>query len=85
MAKSKEAEPVFHEGAQCYVVALRYDFVERRGRLIMGDDSCTDMSGAIRMFEAIDPGVQSIATFAGATPDTSYVRVNGKWEALLPA
>lgn len=82
------SEPRYHEEAQCYVQRVTYDFKERRGVLLMGDGSCTDMSGCIRVFERIDPDVQRIDTYAGPVPDTVYRRHSerfGGWRAYPPA
>lgn len=44
------------------------------------------MGGAIKLFERIDPDVKLIETFAGAVPDTFYVKTqDGEWGAALPA
>ena len=49
----------------CFVRRLDYDFVLREGVLWMGHGSCTDMSGCIRLFLAIDFDVQFIVTMGG--------------------
>ncbi|CAN7202586.1 hypothetical protein LJR030_000524 [Rhizobium sp. LjRoot30] len=77
----------FDERTQCYLHRVHYDFDEQRGILIMGRSSCTDMSGAIRLFEAIDPGVRLIETFAENVPDTIYRKHTerfGGWRAYSP-
>ena len=82
------SETRYHEDTQCYVQRVSYDFKERRGILLMGDGSCTDMAGCIRVFERIDPEVQRIDTYAGEVPDTVYRRHSqkfGGWRAYLPA
>jgi hypothetical protein len=78
----------FNEETQCYVERLEYDFEHRAGKLFMGENSCTDMSGCIRLFSRIDPMVELIETFASPSHprrDTAYRRRNGKWQAGLPA
>lgn len=75
----------FHPDLQCFVLELRYDYEQRIGIATLGNDqSCTDMSGCIKTFKAIDPEVRQIQTFAarGAKADVVYTRDNeGKWNA----
>ena len=76
---------VTHLGLLSYVSGLAYNFVERSGHLDMSADSCCDMKGCIELFERIDPGCRRIDTFAGAKPDTIYVRLaGGRWTAYEP-
>lgn len=75
----------FHPKLQCYVLELRYDYEQRIGVAVLGSaTSCTDMGGCIAAFQAIDPEVRQIQTYAdrGRKPDTVYTRgENGKWDA----
>jgi hypothetical protein len=66
----------------CYVKRLTYEFNTRTGRLDMPEHNCCDMTGAIALFQAIDPKVRFIETFAGGVSDTSYRRQGDKWEAV---
>ena len=78
----------FRDDVQCYVDRLEYDFQRRAGKLFMGENSCTDMSGCIGLFKKIDPGVELIETIASPSHprrDTTYRLVDGKWQAYLPA
>ena len=52
--------------------------------LDLGDGECYHMDTAIRMAEAIMPGVCRIVTFAGDVPDTEYRLWQGKWSAYMP-
>lgn len=77
----------FDDRTQCYLHRVMYDFEARRGVLVMDEGSCTDMSGAISVFEAIDPEVKRIDTYAADKPDTVYRRHSdrlGGWQAYLP-
>ena len=74
---------VFRGDVQCFVQKLTYDFKEKVGQLMMEDGSCTDMSGCIKLFKAIDPGVVGILTIAGGRRDTGYVLINGEWQARV--
>lgn len=74
----------YHLAAQCYVYELRYDFRRRIGHLLMPDDACTDMAGAIDTFRRIDPGVLAVVTYAGRHPDMIYVFTEGDWQARDP-
>ena len=70
---------------QTAVDSLAYDFNAATGRLYMPDGVCTDMSGCIALFTAIDPKVRHIVTFAGGKQDTTYHRDGAHWEARKPA
>jgi hypothetical protein len=72
----------WHKGLQCYVKAIEYRPADRLGVLEMDSDSCCDMAGCIALFEAIDPEVENIVTRAGESPDTSYRRKAGRWQAV---
>lgn len=76
---------VYRSDTQCYAERLEYDFVNRAGALHMRDGSCTDMTGAIQLFQAIDANVEAIDTFAGGKPDTLYRKERHGWEAYRPA
>jgi hypothetical protein len=52
--------------------------------LDMQPDGCCDMSGAIRVAQAIMPAVFRIVTFAGDVQDTEYRLWQGKWSAYAP-
>jgi hypothetical protein len=80
---------IYRADVVCYVKELHYDFVNRRGVLMMGEDSCTDMMGCIRLFQSIDQHVEGIVTVQtppeGDRRDTSYRLVDGEWVAFDPA
>jgi hypothetical protein len=68
----------------CRVQPLVYDARTRIGRLDFPAGDCCDMSGAIKLFTAIDPDVLAIETFSGGEPDTVY-RFNARdreWTAF---
>jgi len=65
----------------CEVRSLSYDFTARTGILVMAEDHCADMAGAIALFQRIDPNVQTIKTIAGDVPDTAYRRRGAAWVA----
>ena len=74
----------------CEVVEIRYGVAERIGIAILKDGHCTDMCGAIRFFQRIDPEVRQVQTFGGKKPDMVYSRIGdahwhrgivGKWVA----
>lgn len=69
---------------QTDVAEISYDVARRRGIVKMPDGCCTDMSGCIALFMAIDPECRSIITIAGGWPDTVYYRYgDGEWQAAL--
>ncbi|QKC99198.1 hypothetical protein EB231_35010 [Mesorhizobium sp. NZP2298] len=71
----------FHDTMQCYVRSVAYDFYTGVGTVFMEEDSCTDMSGCIDVFERMDSKVRRIETYAGARQDTTYIKVNCEWIA----
>ena len=75
-------QPTYHPELQCAVHGLDYDFTTRTGTLHMANGHCCDMSGAIAMFERIDPAVETIRTNAGDVSDTAYRRRGDGWVAL---
>lgn len=64
--------------------SLRYNVETRTGVLYLPPYCCTDMDGAIAMFQNIDPNVARIVTVAGVVEDTVYEQIRGKWTATLP-
>ena len=77
-------EETFDAGLMCHLERLEYDTKAKIGALWLADGSCTDMGGAIAVFERIDPGVQAIMTFAGRRRDTAYHRTSdGSWRAVV--
>nr|WP_157808485.1 hypothetical protein [Brucella intermedia] len=77
-------EPYYHDGMQCYVNCIHYDFHTKTGTVFMEEDACTDMSGCIAFFERIDPYVMTVRTLAGEEEDTIYQRCPGHWSAFTP-
>jgi len=85
-------ETLFRRDLGCYAVEVRYDFVERKGALVMGWRGCCDMTGCIAFFVRIDPEVRKIETFQipGEDPsepwkvDTWYKLLAEGWRALPP-
>lgn len=73
--------PIWRDDVQCDVVSLSYDFSARKGVLHLDEGNCTDMSGCIGIFVAIDPDVRRIDTIAGKITDTVYVRRGDRWFA----
>lgn len=77
--------PVWRQDLQASVLCLTYDFTRRAGVLTLVPETCTDMSSAVRLFEAIDPGVALIDTrpaISGFVGGTRYVREGDRWHAL---
>lgn len=65
------------------VQRLEYDYESQRGILYMPTHCCTDMGGAVRLFQHIDPKVRVIYTFAGQAEDTVYFKErSGLWSAI---
>ena len=91
--KVKEWDHISEE-LMCEVVEIRYMVAEKVGRAILRDGHCTDMCGAIRFFQRIDPGVCEVRTFGGSKGNSVYVRTGdgrwhpgiiGEWESVHPA
>lgn len=76
---------VWREDLKCSVLGIDYSFVSKVGVLILPPLCCTDMTGAIEFFRAIDKDVTLIRTIAGDEPDVVYVRKShGRWVAKDP-
>ena len=75
---------VFDWRFKCFVERLQYDYQSKIGVLIMGELSCTDMSGCIGLFKCIDPNVKEIHTRSdsGSIRDTIYKKKDGKWHSI---
>jgi hypothetical protein len=63
---------------------VSYNTEKRMGVVVIGAWGCTDMPGAVRFFERIDPLVEKIATFNDHGPDTMYLRTPSGWKSYLP-
>jgi len=61
------------------IESLSYDFVQKVGVLCMPELCCCDMSGCIRVFQAIDPDVRRVDTISGDKADVVYMKNEGKW------
>lgn len=78
-----EYEDRYRTDLGCHVQKLDYDFWKHRGVLWMAAWNCTDMSGCIRLFRAIDPEVEFITTMAGEEKDTCYESdPGGLWRCI---
>jgi hypothetical protein len=73
--------PLFHVGMVTDVRSIAYDFESRVGIVYMPENCCTHMTGAIEVFEQIDPKVRQVQTFAVDVPDTVYTRAAKEWTA----
>jgi hypothetical protein len=77
---------VYHDDLRCFILQLSYDPLAKRGAVTMLTGNCTDMSGATRLFQSIDPAVETIVTlYPGGTIDTVYEKRCGKWQAICSA
>lgn len=82
-------EEYYHDGLQCCVISLRYNFEQKRGWIFFPEFDCCDMTACVDLFTRIDPRVENIKTGAGGVADTEYRRIGkGKgvdnWEAIPP-
>jgi hypothetical protein len=83
LVREGDAYPPFDKTLVCCLKRLEYDAETQIGTLWLADGHCTDMNGAISVFEGIDPDVLVIVTMSGEEPDTSYIRADdGKWRAV---
>lgn len=71
---------LYRDDIQCHLVGMEYNARAHVGFLWLEPGNCTDMSGAIGLFKAIDPDVRAIFTFQVADdlegsgiPDTAYI------------
>ena len=74
-------DDLHHVELMCKVDKLEYDYAARVGKLYVPALNCTDMKGAIQVFEAIDQDVISIQVFADNVPDMLYFFNGGKWQS----
>lgn len=75
---------VWHPVLQCRVQVISYTYSTRCAQIWMPADSCTDMSGAIKLATSLDPEVRSIKTYADGCDDTAYALRDGAWVATTP-
>ena len=75
-------EKLFWPCLMAFVHRIEYNRDLRRGTIFMPRGSCTDMRGAIRLFEHIDPEVLEIVGVAGDVPETWYRRQGRDWVAF---
>ena len=85
---------VYREDLVGRMVGLEYNAEQRIGLLWLAPHTCTDMTGAINLFKAIDPNVRLVLTFqvsenirGPGVPDTAYARdpENGQWRSTREA
>ena len=77
--KANKRESI-NEELMCEVVEVRYMVAERVGLAILRDGHCTDMCGAIRFFQRIDPDVCEVRTFGGSKGNSVYTRIgDNRW------
>lgn len=77
-----EDSGVYRGDLMCSVRSLHYDFARRVGALVLGPHSCTDQTGAVTLFERIDPLVRRVETIGDpADYSTTYVRTATGWRA----
>ena len=68
---------------QCFLIETFHNSDQHSVGFVIGDDNCTDMSGAIRLASKIDPLVRVITTgYKNYKLDVGYVRLDdGHWIA----
>lgn len=77
-------DSMFNEGLKCHVISLEYDFKVRTGRLYMPTVNCCDMSGCLKIFEAINPWINCIDTYADGKIDVRYKKnQHNRWKSYL--
>jgi len=64
-----------------YVSKLYYHPDLSLGVAVFPAVCCCDMSGAIAVFQVIDPDVQQIQTWSGDKADVIYTRAGRSWSA----
>lgn len=75
------SDQFFHDDIQCFVEGVSYSFKARVGVLSVGENSSTDMAGAIRFFQSIHVDAEVVIVSRGANLDIVYRKLNGKWTA----
>jgi hypothetical protein len=76
MNKERKTDPRF----QCAVLSVKYNFDTKTGKLVMDEMNCCGMTGTIKFFETIDKNVSLIETFQMDKLDTTFIKLDGKWE-----
>jgi len=66
---------------QCCALAVIYNWRTRAGIIVLPEYNCTDLAGAIALFERLDPHVRTIVTTSGDDVDTRYEQSGGEWRA----
>lgn len=69
---------IFHCGIQAFIDRIEYNWHDRYGQVWATGP--VDMSGSIKLFEAIDPDVEMICGYLDGKPDVGYRKRGGKWE-----
>lgn len=84
MRRRKVSKSEYDPRLCCGVLRLTYDFATKRGDIYFPTMHCCDMSGCIKLFQAIDEAVASIQTWSGKERDTAYKcdANSGEWSAL---
>jgi hypothetical protein len=74
---------MIHEDLVAVPLRTEYNHITHLGLVVLSGLGCTDMTGAIRYFMRIDPGVRVIVTRNDAGVDTVYQREDdGAWTAI---
>ena len=60
----------------CKILAIHYDALTRTGRFTLYPGHCTDMNGAIKLFQRLDPDVQCVID-----GDTYFIKEGSQWAA----
>jgi len=70
---------VFNDVLQCYLSAIRI-MDKRTVEFVIGEQSCTDMGGAMKLATTVLPSVERIITRRVESLDTCYrVGDDGEW------
>lgn len=75
----------YHPDFKCGVLGIQYSYLDKVAHAFLPDAHCADMTGAIRFFTAIDPKVETIRTYSGASLDTVYGRIGDTWKVKVLA
>lgn len=73
---------IWHSRLKCHVSKINYNCEQRGGMLFVATGECCDMTACIKLFETVDPDVETIRVFAGIiAPVNLYRKERGTWKA----
>ena len=79
------SEEYFHPELQCFVSEIGYSFNTRVGIALLGEMSCTDMCGVIRVFHGSKPPWVALVEVKTGDNKLEAEQVNAYWDVARTA